>query len=41
MEPITQLGMQVAGQTASAGMGMLLGNYNDRRQLKQQRELQD
>lgn len=36
----TQLGMQAAGTAIDAGMGLLLGNYNDRRQRMQQDKLQ-
>lgn len=34
-----QLGMQAAGGAVAQGMGMLLGNYNDRRQRMQQDKL--
>lgn len=33
------IGMQAAGNAVDAGMGMLLGNYNDRRQRMQQDKL--
>lgn len=36
-----QLGLQLAGQVAGAGMGMILGGVNDRRQIEQQRKLQE
>ena len=42
-DPITmmaaQKGLEAAGGAVNAGMGMLLGKYNDRRQLKQQDKL--
>ena len=37
----SQLGMQAAEGAISAGLGMALGNYNDKRQLKQQGKLQE
>ena len=36
---IANLGMQAAGNAVDAGFGMILGNYNDRRQLRQQQAL--
>lgn len=41
MPAIAQLGMQAASGAIDAGMGLLLQGHNDRRQLKQQRKLQD
>lgn len=38
---IEQLGQQMAGEAAQAGMGLILGGINDRRQIKQQQKLQD
>lgn len=40
-QAIEQLGLQTAGDVVGAGMGMLLGGFNDRRQIKQQQKLQD
>lgn len=37
---LAQLGMQTASQAIGAGMGMILGEYNDKRQLRQQERLQ-
>ena len=34
------LGMQAAGQALGAGMGIILGNHNDKRQIAQQEKLQ-
>lgn len=41
MPALEQLGLQTAGQAIGAGMGLLLGNINDKRQIKQQQKLQD
>lgn len=38
---IEQLGIQTAGQAVGAGMGLILGNLNDKRQLRQQEKLQE
>jgi len=38
---IGTLGMQAASGVIGAGMGIALGNYNDKRQVKQQQRLQD
>lgn len=35
-----QFGLQVANEAIGAGMGMLIGKYNDERQLRQQQKLQ-
>lgn len=35
-----QLGLQLGGQAIGAGMGMMMGNWNDERQRKQQEYLQ-
>lgn len=38
---LANFGLQTAGQAVGAGMGMLLGNWNDKRQLRQQERLQE
>lgn len=40
MSFISQLGLQTAGQVIGAGMGMILGDRNDKRQREQQEYLQ-
>lgn len=41
MGAIANIGMQAAGNAVDAGMGLILGGINDRRQLRQQQKLQE
>lgn len=41
MGPLALFGLQQAGKVVDAGMGLILGGHNDRRQIKQQEKLQE